>query len=1121
MTTVIDQPARSRALRADQSFIVRAPAGSGKTGLLVQRFLVLLATVTQPEQVLAITFTRKAAAEMRDRVMAALASVADQEPSEGYDRDNWRLAREVIRRDELLGWHLTSQPARLRIHTIDALATSLTRQLPWQASLSAGYTLVDDCTPLYLEAASNTLLTLGSTETWSSAVATVIRFCQNDIARTSELLADMLSRRDQWLRQVHRSIDREQVEKTWSQLVQRQLEIARTAVPDALIPDLIACATHAATELKVQGKDSAIQQLAGITALPGTDPSHLNQWRAMTELLTVVRENGKWRSPGGVNKNLGFPNQSLEQKESKQRMQTLLERLSDEAALRSALAGTWQLPPADYHDDQWQLILALYEVLKVATGQLMLVFKQSGRLDFTELNLRAIRALGEPGRPSELALRWDSHLQHLLIDEFQDTSRTQVELFALLTAGWQGGEGRSLFLVGDPMQSIYRFREAEVGLFLDVWQQQRFGQLPIEPIQLTANFRSSQVLVEWVNQSFPRLDLERADRLLNRVEFASAVAANKGAKSSEVKFYFDRNDESQQQAVAIANLVNQQRQRYPEDSIAILVRSRSHLAEITPALEALGVDYQGLETQPLLTAAAVRDCLSLLRALLHPADRVAWLAIFRAPWIGLTLEDLFLLAQDAADLTLWQCMSDPQRVRSLSEDGQQRLDRIRPVLDTALATVNQQPPAIWLETVWRALNTVACYPASELLLVEQLLLETESCSSSELAARISEFESELQRSWVSNGLKQSNVVQVMTMHKAKGLEFDCVILPSLERRTGRDNPPLLRWEEVVTDGAVSLLVASRSRSAGDRDPHHHYLSLLTQKREQAEVERLFYVACTRAKKRLYGFACLKLDQDGQIRRPDSRSLLGHCWSMFEDSTGQYTASKDRVDQPAVHTERARKLVRIALSAKPIVAEQTRLTLPPAIAVPDTVDFQWAGESARQVGNLVHHCLQQIANQGWQRWWQTELKQRHGGWLQYLRLRGLLPPQIEDALMSTHHALQSVSEDPRARWILQAHVEESNEWVLIDASQVPSRRLVLDRSFIDEDGVRWIIDYKTSSHQGAGLDVFLNEEQKRYHEQLQTYARALAAYQQHPVRLGLYFPLLKAWREWDYDPQRTL
>src|SRR5437762_11143276 len=162
------------------------------------------------------------------------------------------------------------------------------------------------------------------------------------------------------------------------------------------------------------------------------------------------------------------------------------------------------MPPAEYDDRQWEALEAILALLKPAVAHLKVLFGERGQADFTEFAHGALEALGSVDDPSDLLLSLDQKIAHVLLDEFQDTSLSQFELLTKLTSGWQEGDGRTLFLVGDPMQSIYRFREAEVSLFLRA-RQEGIGSVQLEPLRLDANFRSTPRIVEWVNTTFSSL----------------------------------------------------------------------------------------------------------------------------------------------------------------------------------------------------------------------------------------------------------------------------------------------------------------------------------------------------------------------------------------------------------------------------------------------------------------------------------------------------------------------------------------------------------------------------------------------------------------------------------------
>jgi len=179
------------------------------------------------------------------------------------------------------------------------------------------------------------------------------------------------------------------------------------------------------------------------------------------------------------------------------------------------------MPPAQYDDRQWEALEAILALLKPAVAHLKVLFGERGQADFTEFAHGALEALGSVDDPSDLLLSLDQKISHVLVDEFQDTSQSQFSLLEKLVSGWQQGDGRTLFLVGDPMQSIYRFREAEVSLFLKA-KHSGVGSVALEPIELSTNRRSQEGLVKWFNESFPRVLPVQEDQTLGAVPYLPA-----------------------------------------------------------------------------------------------------------------------------------------------------------------------------------------------------------------------------------------------------------------------------------------------------------------------------------------------------------------------------------------------------------------------------------------------------------------------------------------------------------------------------------------------------------------------------------------------------------------------
>ncbi len=456
-----DLAARRRALDPEQSFIVQAPAGSGKTELLIQRYLLLLACVDHPEEIVAVTFTRKAAGEMRERVLQALATAAAGTAAQTeHEKLTLELATAALRRDRSADWRIADNPARLRIKTIDSLCAALTRQMPILSRFGAQPQTVEDASELYLEAARATINLVNSDDAVAGNLARVLEHLDNDVGRIEALLADMLKRRDHWLRL--RGRERTELEAALANVRAEVLQCVRCMIPAALHDELVELARYAAANLAADGRNSPLTACPQPIALPGIDQADVELWRGIVELL-VTKSGGQWRKKYAARD--GFPSgKSKPEKEAakrwKERALALVAALSPNDGLRGALRDLRVLPPARYSDPQWHVLGAIMLLLQRAAAQLKVVFQSRGQVDFTEVSQAALQSLGTDGEPTDLALAMDYRIRHLLVDEFQDTSISQYELIARLTAGWEPGDGRTVCAVGDPMQSIYRFREA-------------------------------------------------------------------------------------------------------------------------------------------------------------------------------------------------------------------------------------------------------------------------------------------------------------------------------------------------------------------------------------------------------------------------------------------------------------------------------------------------------------------------------------------------------------------------------------------------------------------------------------------------------------------------------------
>ncbi|ADJ28881.1 UvrD-helicase domain-containing protein [Nitrosococcus watsonii] len=1140
-SSIPDADARRQALNPHGSFIVQAPAGSGKTELLTQRYLMLLARVEAPEEIVAITFTRKAAAEMRYRIIEALASVKESQPPKAEPaKTTWELACAVRRRDEGMGWSLEDHPARLRIQTIDSLCASLTRQMPLLSRFGAQPGITEDAESLYRQAARRTLAEVESGAEWSASVETLLRHLNNNWGKIERLLSAMLARRDQWLRHLasNEQLQRELLEEALQGVIQDGLQQVSRCCPEPVLAEILEFARFAAGKVATTAPASPIQACRDLWKRPGTQAEALPHWLGLSQLL--LTNGGEWRRQ--ANKNIGFPAPSAARgqeekqflKEQKRAFLDFLARLEGEEALRCALHDLRFLPSASYTATQWQLMEALFQLLPLAVAQLQLAFQERGEVDFTEVAQRAVAALGEAEAPTDLALALDYQIRHLLMDEFQDTSLSQYILLERLTIGWEAGEGRTLLVVGDPMQSIYRFREAEVGLYLQAWRQ-GIGQLPLTPLTLSVNFRSQQGIVNWVNQSFRQILPAAQEIATGAVPYSQSHAFHPllAAPAVQVHPFFEK--DSLTEAERVVHLIQQTRQATPNSTIAILVRSRGHLAGIVPLLREAGLGFRALEIEPLGSRPVVQDLLALTKALFHLGDRLSWLTVLRAPWCGLTLADLYVLAGEDKQAAIWDRIQEDACIQRLSEEGRERLGRLRQVFAKALEERRRTSPRRQVEGVWLALGGPACVADS--IALEEASVYLDLLEGEAVADEILDFralEESVARLFAPPDREADETLQIMTIHRAKGLEFDTVIVPGLGCPPRHESHQLLLWAERPTahysaGNKGALLLAPITGVGGSQDSIYQHIKRLHEEKGEFENGRLLYVAVTRAKHRLHLLGQVELDDTGKkTKMPSKRSLLASLWPAVKEKFEAAALLQRETEIREEGTDLADSPISGFISRlstqwqcpAPMAGVRVDIgDLPEVAPALDSIEFDWAGETARHIGTVVHRYLQIIAEEGPEHWGLTRIMALAPALRQALRQQGVVADEMENAMERAREVLGQTLENPRGRWILASnHRQARNEYALSGVLNGRIIRAVIDRTFIDEAGVRWIVDYKTGTHEGGDREEFLNREQERYHAQLERYAAlmALKAPETEKIRLGLYYPQLSGWREWGWS-----
>ena len=908
-----------------------------------------------------------------------------------------------------------------------------------------------------------------------------------------------------------------------------------TKTPSAMFDDLprlfnYALANSPADEVALS---ELMQAAGGIDCksldLP-TSADALPHWQTMINRL-LVADGKKWRA--GADASAGFPPPSKAKtadkvscKAWKDDFKALLDELHDNDKLRETYSTVLTLPQPEYEDEAWESLESLMRILLRAALEWKLVMVESGEVDYGEIAERAISALGSADAPSNLALRLDYRIQHLLVDEFQDTSHSQVRLLERLTAGWSDGDGRSLFLVGDPMQSIYRFRKAEVSLFIEAWNKRLLNHIDLQCLRLTVNFRSTRPVVDWVNQTFPQVMPRQSDAVVGAVHYSKTetrpAVTNNGRV--DIQILPERDDEEEARRVIEAI-----KQCDADESIAILVRSRTHASQILTALDRLKQDqprfrYQAINFTRLAETTLIGDLVSLTLALLQPADRLAWLATLRTPYIGLDLADLDTLVAGEADSIILNALTSGAQgdLTALSADGAKRLKRTGPILLSGVNQRGRQSVRSLVESTWIRLGGPACVEnESEMDDASTYFDLLDSLEAENLPIDRDTLDQRLENLYAEPDANASDKLQVLTIYSAKGLQFDTVILPGLNRAPAGDKPRLLHWFELA---GVDKFVLSPMRNTAEKEKQKKsgdlikFINDVEKQRQNLENGRLLYVATTRAVHTLHLFAAIKPNAKGEIK-PVAASLMSVLWPAIQSEHAPLISAAAE-ELPADSTDKAEDdsdLSALNLSQDyrrfaadwqlPVPADPVQVTETESMNAQSYIEFSWAGENARLAGNLVHRILQHIGELGIDDWQSNGGASRHHTWcLQQLASVGVLNDKAETITKLATRAIENCLTSRQGKWILQDHEDARCEYAITAVLDKQPRNLVLDRTFV-EDGIRWIIDYKTSSHSGGDLQGFLENEASRYRDQLQRYKAAMAITETRPIKTALYFPLL--------------
>lgn len=1099
----MDASNRERAL-AISSFIVEAPAGAGKTELLTQRFLKLLQTVQAPEEIIAITFTNKAASEMRARILDSLQLAAGGvPPAAPHKQITYALGVQALQRAKELQWHLLETPARLRIYTIDSLCANLARQMPLLSRFGTQPAVTEDAWAYYREAAAQALQAMDD-PVLGKPVRRVLRYLDNDQARLEKLLMVMLSKREQWLH-LSQVNDRTHTQEALITLVESELQEILAVLPTRTQQALMPIARYAASQLPAE---HALAKLLDWQSPFTANIEHLPNWRSLAELL--LTNSGCLRKR--LDKNMGLP-ATEESKPYKEALTDLLKGLAQHGEAEACIARIRALPDCGESDED--IIIALSQLLNIAAAQLWLCFQAQNEVDFVEIAQRALAALEEDGISTELAMRLDYRIQHLLVDEFQDTSPMQIDLLKALTRGWQPGDGRTLFAVGDPMQSIYRFRKANVGLFLNA-AQFGIGEIFLTPLKLWRNNRSCPPVVDWINQHFKGMLPVHDAPQQGAIAYRPFVATRQDAPGAGVFIHpmlmptggeeEDTTDIRHLEAEQIIRIIRKTRAANPEATIAVLVRARRHLHALVTEMRRnhSELSFQAVEIEELANRQIVQDLLTLTHALHQRADRVHWLALLRAPWCGLTLADLHALIGQDGQRSVMSLLEDDAVLARLSEDGRARARHVRDVMQSALQWRGRTSVSRWVHNTWLRLGGAHClWDENDVQDVQSFFSRISALEQNGQFSPAALAE-DVKKLYAAPDAKADARLQFMTIHKSKGLEFDTVILPGLDGSNPPDEAKLVIWEEVpMADGSIELVAAPFVPAARKREQAtvtaYDYLNDLDKIRAAYEDARVLYVAATRAERQLHLLGAAKVDKNGnpQPRKGSFLHLLwpavGACFTAEHDIVSRYPVTRQQADI----RQFVPKLIRVRQATTPEVLQVDEHTPNNGYAANAEITAFTSLEA--DTGTLAHLYLQLVTEQGLPAW-ESAINTRFAALMpamqRWFRQRGY---QESVAMTGATRVAQLLSTTLQSRdglWVVQPHEQAASELAI---EQLADSKKVIDRTFI-ADGVRWIIDYKSMP---VNEEDDLPQLAAAFRPQLTAYAQ-LFQQEARPVRAGILF-----------------
>ncbi|MBT8130798.1 MAG: UvrD-helicase domain-containing protein [Gammaproteobacteria bacterium] len=1099
MDTNANESQLQQALNLSESFVVEGPVGCGKSSLTVRRYLAALVSATQPEEVLFLAADESSADLVKGQVAGILRGESDDEFG-------------LTGRDAESAWGLLVQPERLQIHTIGSLSLALVEAAPVSSGIGSAARITNDAESYYMGAARALLRTLDHDDNVAPSLETLLLHLDNDLVRAERLIGGMLRRRAGFFRCLDLDDpgqNRELLQSALEDAVVMTLADVSAAIPDDVATELVNIAAHAARQLSIRGSDSALTAWRERRKLPAADTEHLKLWRGLCDLL--LDDDDRLRAEFGAEHGFMPPDEADEDLERSVRTElleqitVLTSRLKELNGLERRLAAVKNLSSVRYTHLQWTVLQSLLTILPRAVRNLTRAFSALGEVDLPEIILGATRAL-QSGQASIFGTRG---LQHMVVDNMADYSFAAMTLLERLSSGWTSLDERSVFITGDAFSSIRRQRGAQPALFVKVLNS-GLGKCSLQALRLTDQHRSGQNIVNWINSQFAH----ETDAFVGEgaMPFIPAVAQSDSAGKVELHAVTHHQTGESTKIVELLRA----NPDLMTGTTAILLADESGAARIIDALRQAGIRCTGKEVDHLGDRSVIADLHALTRALCHLSDRVAWLSVLRAPWCGLTLSDLHRLSVDSSQMTVWDLLIDEQRRATLSEDGQQRLSRIKRVIAQSLAERGRRDLRRLVEGVWTALGGGVCVRTEHELqntrdyfrMLERIDDGGEPDSLEALDAAVARLCAK-----THDGPVLAGEVFLTTLNTIEQQEFDTVILAGLSSGIPLpEDDDALRWLiRPDQSGNAQLLLAPVSGEGGG-DAINSWLKSLQVSLHENELRRLFYTGAARANKQLH--VILRLDHDdGGWKRPDALSPAAAMWVELSPQLPPVPLVDDSAIDNTQQGQMIRRLPSSWLLPESPQPKTWRVRKTRAHLVDNEPEI--LGEDARVVARVLRRTLADCASLGSVEWAMRSLDGLENSFQQLFAMMGVGIREVPDLADRAGLAVRKMLEDEKAQWLLDcSHKNSQSPLRLTGWLDEELVDLDIDRSFQDSKGHQWLVGYYFPELQSGDRQLSIEEIVETQRQSWEDRAKLARRYDPTPVRIGFYFPFSTEWREWN-------